>query len=227
MNKQGKFKEIIRKSLAEQVAERLKEALLNGEFPPSRRIPEERLAAAFQISRTPLRQAMQHLERVGLLERHPSGGMQPATITLQDVTDAVALRAHTEGLLARRAAQNATQEEILQLEAYSQMFNISKSLKNTSQLIDINEKIHFLVREAARSPLLVRLLNDLDSRIEPILRHYIHSVAAGMPAARSHDEIVVNIRNRNGDEAMEAMRTHVLFAGNIAITYMKAKQDQE
>ena len=108
MNKQGKFKEIIRKSLAEQVAERLKEALLNGEFPPSRRIPEERLAAAFQISRTPLRQAMQHLERVGLLERHPSGGMQPATITLQDVTDAVALRAHTEGLLARRAAQNAS-----------------------------------------------------------------------------------------------------------------------
>lgn len=215
------IRKVERLSLAEQVQGRLKEALLNGEFDPNERLIEERLAEAFKISRTPLRQALQQLGEQGLLEKHPSGGYKPVNLTLQDVMDAVEVRAFLESLLAKRAAANATEAEIMQISAYSNLFNSAKTNKNLQRLIELNSQLHLAVRQSARSPLLSKVLNELDSRTEKVVRYYIDVTTIDVWTITDHTEIIEYISNRDGDKAMESMREHVLFAGNLAIEHMR------
>lgn len=215
------IRKVERLSLAEQAQVRLKEALLNGEFDPNERLIEERLAEAFKISRTPLRQALQQLGEQGLLEKHHSGGYKPVNLTLQDVMDAVEMRAFLESLLAKRAAANATDAEIMQISAYSNLFNSAKTNKNLQRLIELNTQLHLAVRQSARSPLLSKVLNELDSRTEKVVRYYIDVTTIDVWTITDHTEIIEYISNRDGDKAMESMREHVLFAGNLAIEHMR------
>jgi len=94
-----------RRSQYEKGISELRSMILNGDFAPQERLSETMLAELLEISRTPLRQAIDRLLEEGLLERRPSGGTMVARITMQDIVDAIELRGVLEGTAARFAAE--------------------------------------------------------------------------------------------------------------------------
>ena len=94
-----------RRSQYEKGISELRSMILNGNFAPQERLSETMLAELLDISRTPLRQAIDRLLEEGLLERRASGGTMVARITMQDIVDAIELRGVLEGTAARFAAE--------------------------------------------------------------------------------------------------------------------------
>jgi GntR family transcriptional regulator of vanillate catabolism len=84
---------------------RLRELIINGEFPPGSRMSELPLVERLGVSRTPLRLALANLEHEGLLEALPAGGYAVREFTQSDIDEAIELRGVLEGTAVRFAAQ--------------------------------------------------------------------------------------------------------------------------
>ena len=83
----------------------VRELLLRGEFARGERISEVPLAARLGVSRTPIRMALERLAHVGLLDVGATGGFLVREFTIDEVRDAIELRAVLEGTAARLAAE--------------------------------------------------------------------------------------------------------------------------
>ena len=125
------------------VTDRLREAILNGETAPGVRLNEVRLSQMLEVSRTPVRAALQVLAGEGLLDYQPNRGYAVRQFPLTEIVDAYDIRAQLEGLATRFAAErgfNAEEREI-----------IEQSLRDGDALFD---KGHFADGDLARYRLI-------------------------------------------------------------------------
>ena len=91
-------------SQLDQVLVDLREMVLNGDLKPGERLAEVPLAERLGVSRTPMRHALTLLEAEGLLEPSGSRGFVVRRFSVQDITDAIAVRGALEGLAVRMVA---------------------------------------------------------------------------------------------------------------------------
>src|SRR5690606_16379469 len=86
----------------------IRESLLRGEFSRGERISEIGISERFEMSRTPIRMALERLAHLGLLDVGTMGGFFVREFTVADVRDAIELRAVLEGTAARLATERLT-----------------------------------------------------------------------------------------------------------------------
>ena len=96
------------KSLPEQVADQLAEMIHAGECEPGERLKEEMLAERFAVSRTTIREAINALERRGMIERMPRYGARVKVIDAAEVEEIFGIRAQLLGLAARMVAEKGS-----------------------------------------------------------------------------------------------------------------------
>src|SRR6478735_7586229 len=94
----------------------LKRRILSLELKPGERIYEPAMAAALQVSRTPLREAIRRLISESLLEQQPTGGVVVPALDETVISELSSVRAALESLMAREACANATKADIEALE---------------------------------------------------------------------------------------------------------------
>ena len=92
-------------SLADQVFEQLETDILSGKYPKGEVLTELKLTAEMGVSRTPVREALRRLQAEHIIEESAKG-MVVMGISKQDLADIFEIRAHLEGLTARKAAEN-------------------------------------------------------------------------------------------------------------------------
>lgn len=102
-------------SLAEQVAERLLRAILDGEIPSGARLPEIALAEEHKVSRATIRDALAQLERHHFVEKLPRFGCRVVSVDMGEIAELYEMRAMLLGLASSRAARLATDEETAEL----------------------------------------------------------------------------------------------------------------
>jgi len=98
--------------LSLQAYKRIKEMILNEQLPAGEKIIQEKLAAELGVSRMPLHKAFQMLENELLVESVPRRGYFVKRFDVQEIIDAFECREAIEGVAARRAAENATPEQV-------------------------------------------------------------------------------------------------------------------
>ena len=91
---------------AEQVCERIRSAILSGELKPGAKLTEQDLAAEFEVSRTPIREAIRQLEVERLVSRTPFVGVTVTQLRPEEVIELLEIREVLEGLVARLATKN-------------------------------------------------------------------------------------------------------------------------
>lgn len=196
--------------------ERLRAAVLAGEFRPGERLYEERLSARLGVSRTPIRTALQALAADGLLDHAPRRGYSVRAFDTAETLQAYEIRAVLEGLAARRAAQ-------LGLDVDAQR-TIEQALRDGDRLLArgwlepddriaygaINFRIHHAVYLAGRSRMLGDMLR-MSQQVAPssyrnVIAFEYHDVR------RRHDDhhrIYEAILCREAGRAELLMRDHV------------------
>ena len=97
--------------LAEEVFQQLGTAIVTGELAPRERIRDAELALQMHVSRMPIREALQRLERIGLVRMYPSRYTEVTPLTDQIVADSREFAGFQAGFVARLAAERMTEHE--------------------------------------------------------------------------------------------------------------------
>jgi GntR family transcriptional regulator of vanillate catabolism len=204
-------------TLSVELAERIRQELLDGVFPPETRINEVALAQRLAVSRTPLRTALQMLAGEGLLTYVSNRGFTVRAFALPEIVDAYEMRALAEGLAARFAAERGIPEAI-RAELESALMRGDRILANDgdpgvqrTEYADINEIFHTKIHQAADSRLTDNVLR-LCSQIPQASAHNIIAFEIGdiRERHRFHHKIYDAILAREPREAETLMRQHVI-----------------
>lgn len=106
-----------KRALSDDVASRLRAAILSGAFAPGERLREEQMARALGVSRGPVREALAELERQGLVVLNRNRGAVVAQLSRDDLEELYTLRLAIEELAIRRAAEASDPEAITQMQS--------------------------------------------------------------------------------------------------------------
>lgn len=157
-------------SLPEQIAARLTERIVAGDYAPGRRIMEQALAAEFAVSRGPVREALRILERDGLVTILPRRGALVTNPSIEEVKEIFDIRAMLNGLRDRSIAESARRAEVLpRLEA--EVAKLARYAGDPRRRQDYVETVWALNRVLNQACPNARLRAILDSLARQTLRY--------------------------------------------------------
>lgn len=201
---------------ADVVARRLAQAILSGDLPPGTRLREQNLAKSFSVSRTPVREALILLSASGLAHLEPNRGATVLQLTAADVSEVYHLRAVLESESAALAAGRITPEvTVLLFKICDRMSELREA--PASEQLAADTEFHYTIAEASGSSRLHALVRQV-SAIPVAYRSAIAYTGADMgEAERQHRGIAGAIRRQDHGEARRLMRSHVEWAGRLAV----------
>jgi DNA-binding GntR family transcriptional regulator len=201
--------------LREQVHKKLKESIINGILPPHKRLIEEKIAAEMEMSRTPVREAIQKLEKEGLIHKLPRGGYAISVVTIEDVDDVFGLRSVIEGYAAYLATMRATAEDIAVLEEIVKKEEKYLKEKKYDEIVLLNTEFHEKLYRAARSLKLYGMIYDLRDYIHRfrvmILRHQDFVEIS----IKDHKDMITMMKAKDAPRVEKLVRKHITRGKNL------------
>ena len=211
--------------LREHVYVSIKGAIIGGEFEPGRRLIEEKLAEDMKTSRTPVREAIQKLEKEGLIYRLPRGGFAVKGVTEEEVEEVFGLRGILEGYAGFLATARMDDAELRSLEDIIALEEACLQDMNVEEFIRLDGEFHDVVYKAAKNNRLYNLLHDLRDyiyRYRVIIMRYQRKPQL---AVQDHKEMVASIRSRNAKQVEKLVRKHMTRGKEVI--KKKIRQGQE
>ncbi|MGD9516782.1 GntR family transcriptional regulator, partial [Mycolicibacterium sp.] len=147
-----------RPQLAEDVARFVRRRIFEGTYPAGQYIRLEQLADELGISVTPVREALFGLRAEGLLTQQPRRGFVVLPITRRDIADVADVQAHIGGVLASRAAERITDEQLQALDHVQDQLEVAYHADDHEGAVRLNHEFHRGVNVAAGSPKLAQLM---------------------------------------------------------------------
>jgi DNA-binding GntR family transcriptional regulator len=200
-----------RKLLGDDVADRLREAILHGELSAGQRLREEELAERLQVSRGPVRDAFVALEREGLIRSSRHRGVTVVELTLQDLHEIYTLRSALEPLAVTLAIQRGTEADLAgigtALDDFTKALH-SRISERTAAELDV--QFHNAIYRAARHERLYRTWEQI--RMPAywfMLSRNVGSSQWRSETASGHTRIVETIEAGDTDAAAEAISEHI------------------
>ena len=197
---------------ADEAFERLQAAIVSGDLPAGERIGEMALCERFNLTRGPLREALRRLESRGLVEKKPHVGITVVQVSSEQLLELYRIREVMEGLAAREAAHNMTDDEIGAIRSLLQDHEqgiIASGGQAYYQSEGDFDFHHRIVTGSRNRKLAQMLLGDLYYLVR--LYRYRLSTFAGRPhrALQEHRHMVEALEQRDGELAEFLMRRHI------------------
>lgn len=182
------------------------DAIREGIYAPGDRLREEEVAERLGVSRTPVREALGRLQEKGLLEAAPGRGLAIAVLNMQQIFELYAIRGELEGLVARFAAQHATEVEIANLERLNTQFSEAEAPLEAARL---NRLFHARLYDAARNRYLRAAVEDLQESIALLpVTTFVQQGRLAL-AVQEHGAIIAAIAARDPEAAARAATAHI------------------
>jgi DNA-binding GntR family transcriptional regulator len=193
--------------LSELVRQRILDAILTGELRPGQLIQTGQLAQRYEVSRTPVREALAALERDGLVTVLPYRGYLVRSITVDEARDVYFMRTVIEGAAAERAATRLTDEELDALAA----LHPPQQPQGQAYSMEFDEHFNEFHRHIAAASGSPRLAKALDGLFRDVRRLQSLSVNSPSPEQiqQEHVEIHAALRSRDPARARAAMDCHI------------------
>jgi DNA-binding GntR family transcriptional regulator len=191
-------------SLADKAYHEIRGLIVSLELAPGAVIDERELIERLEIGRTPVREALRRLSHEGLVEVYPRRGMFVTGVDVRELARLSEVREVLEPEAARLAAERATDGDRAELSAL-----LAELDAGTSELMELDERIHRAVYRAAHNDLLEATLEQyyvLALRIWSIALDRAHELEE---AVEAHRALLEAIQAGDGDRAADTMRAHV------------------
>ena len=201
------------RSLRGRVFEKLREDILSGVYKDCDELREITIGEEMGVSRTPVREALRQLELEGLVSIIPNKGAYVTGITMKDVRDIYKIRSQLEGLCARWATQNITEEQIENLEEIILLsdFHLHKKGEGqTEQVSEMDGKFHKIMYEASQSRILEHLLKDFHKYVQMARTMSIEAPNRAEKSIEEHREILNAIKAKDAERAEMLANQHIL-----------------
>ncbi len=197
-------------SLHDGVAARLRNLVFERELAPGSFIDELTLAASWQISRTPLREALKVLAAEGLVELVPRRGARVIELTDDDAEQLFPVMAMLEGRCALEATQRATADDLAQLQRLHDRLERHAATRDVDGYYRVNHEFHSLVQALAANRWLGRATGDL-RRFMRLWRGRQLKLPGRIDASiNEHRGLLDAIVQRDAPRAERAMQDHLM-----------------
>jgi DNA-binding GntR family transcriptional regulator len=166
-------------TVAQRTYNKLREALLNGEFLPGQSISLRSTAEALGISQMPVRQALSRLQAEGILVMHENRTLTVPKLTPAGILEKRDIRIALEGLAAELATQRASAREIEELKAHFEAMQQAIPTTDVRRYIAANLKFHMCIYRAAGAPTLLSMIETIWARFVAYARWANTDLALG------------------------------------------------
>lgn len=197
------------KPIREIIYEHLRQAILEGVMKPGERIVERDIAAKFNASRTPVREALRKLESEGLIEYLARRGVIVRGFNVGEVEEIYNIRKVLECLAIRSAIKNITADRITELKRIVQeleQVENGNAVKTTFQGL---HEFDDLIADTANMPILKGFLQTLKESLQRYRRINLSHHPRRRDAVKEHQQILQAIIDRDVERAEEVVKLHV------------------
>jgi GntR family transcriptional regulator, rspAB operon transcriptional repressor len=202
--------EIHRQSLSDQVYHYIKQMILSGGIRGGEKIPEEKVAQQFGVSRTPIREALNRLEEYGLIDIKPRSYAVVVALEPHEAGQLAIIRSQLETLAVSLLTDCGTEADFRELELLVRECNALIAEGDIATTFEKDSLLHLEIARRTGNRHLYEICEKLDAKIQ-LLRLVLRLPLEKLKRyVKHHDEIVSAMKRRDKDSAVALMKHHIM-----------------
>lgn len=195
--------------LAPQLITLLRRRIAAIDLPPGSALSEKDIAAQFNVSRQPVREAFIKLSEAGLVEIRPSRGTWVMKISVREVCNARFVREAIESDLARHAARLATPQQLAALQTLIDRQRAAADVGDFAGFNVLDETFHGTIADILGNDFALRIVDSARLQTDRVRLLSLPNATPMMVLIGQHQAILDCIAKRDGEGAAQAMRRHL------------------
>jgi DNA-binding GntR family transcriptional regulator len=195
--------------VSDRIRESIEQQIRDASLLPGDSVDEAKLAAAYAVSRTPVREALLQLQAQGLLTSVPRGGMVVAKMDVQELLSMWELLAELESLCARYACERMTTQERLALKTLHEDTLKIVEINNETGGQEANMAFHEMLYQGSRNPYLRQDILRMRTQTGAYRRHAFGAVGRIPASYAMHTDILQAILENDPKKASSVMFLHM------------------
>jgi DNA-binding GntR family transcriptional regulator len=208
--------------LHQQVAQQLRQMLVEGRVAPGAKLNERELCEHLRVSRTPLREAIKMLAAEGLVELLPNRGAVALQLTEADVGHTFEVMAQLEAMNGELAAQRATQSQIDEIRVLHDEMLAAYNHRDLPGYYSLNARIHRAFNLAANNPVLTGMYDTINARVQALRYRTNQDEGKWQRAVAEHGRMVELLVARDADGLRTLLSQHLLHKRDVVIGQLRA-----
>lgn len=209
-------------SLKRQVYENIKLMIINGNLKLKQRLYEEELSKAMNVSRAPIREALDSLKKEGFVTITPRKGAVVSEINIQDVKEIFEIRETLETLAVRKSFKNIPTKELENLESeFNRLKNSPEERKNKNKFLLMDRKFHRLIRKNFCNSRINKILDNLQEQIQ-WFSSLAYDKISTIQSIDEHLAVIDAIKKNNQQLIKEKLLQHLERAKNSLLNGIKS-----
>lgn len=201
--------------MAQIIKEKIENMIINNELVAGTKLEEVDLAKQFNVSRTPIREALRNLEASQLVTIIPKKGAFVSEVSVQKLIEIFTVVAELESLCAKLAARRISKEESKLLKQACKACEKAYLNNNVDEYFKENLKFHQLIYEASNNDFLITEMGHLKTRLLPFRKIQLKVKNRMKLSLDEHIQVAAAILEGRENDAQEIMRKHVLIQGEL------------
>ena len=210
-------------SLVTFITDDLEEKILNGTLKPGQRLLEAELCSTYDISQTPLREALRILESQGYVTHEPRKGVFVTKITIDDIEEIYRLRANLESLATYLAIKNNNPEVLAKLKKMHQQMIKAATQKDVKAYVALNLKFHEIIITASQSKRLIQMLQTFIKQTERFRLNILMNPEMFKSSIDAHENVIRLFESGDAEKAEKMRKKSILKNVGTYIKKMKGK----
>ena len=210
------------KSMREKVYDTLKQMIIDGVIKPGERIIETEYSNKFQISRTPIREAIRMLELEGLVESQTTGGVIVKTLTREEISEIYKIRIALESLIIEEIIKKINNQDIKKLEKVLKNTKKAFEVKDIEKVFSLFTEFNQILYDIASLPKVTGMINNINLYIKRFRKLSIDNPSRKEEAFEDHVQILEAIKNKELSTAISINRMHLEKSMNFILSKLSA-----
>lgn len=201
------------KSLKEKVYEILKEMIISGKLKYNERIEEDALATSLEVSRTPVREAINKLEQEGWINIIPRRGMFVSNVSLKEINDIFQVRLNLETIILQMGFSNIPLNECQRLKREFESFLDKELTKDEAKTLDeLDNTLHLLILKSCNNNFIEKMMENVYEHNMRLRNQSVQSNDRRNEATKEHINLIDSILDGDLDKALELIKYHNIKA---------------
>lgn len=209
-----------RQTRAHLVRTTLEREIISGALTPGEMLDEERLAARFGVSRTPVREAIMQLTQDGLVQKEAGRGTKVVKLDVHRLIQVFETTSELEGLCARLAARRIGKRELADLTENHRLAGIALERGQDDEYAHLGRQFHYMVIGASHNDFLIETANRIALHTLPYRRFQLRCDGRAQANQNDHGRILQAIAEGNADQAHALMCGHASVQGDVLAEYI-------
>ena len=192
----------------------IKQRILEGSYKPAQKLNESELSEAIGVSRNTVKKALLSLQQENLVEIEDNKGASVKSYTLEEVKNYLEIREVLEGLVARKAAGNISDEDLNEMEQILERMYLCIQENRLDEYSKSNQEFHKVIYMTSKNDEAVEMITII--RTQLIRYHFRTILVPGrtQESYKDHKRILEALKARDGKLAEEAVRDHIANVRN-------------